>query len=219
MPTGFGNISPPPGHNWFGGTEPSGPFGPDCNGVTWYSNFALGPNDGSYVVGFSGSITGGPPSQSYGPLTSGRGTLTFNPITRNLIFTGANDSPGPGDTMAAFIVNEANFKTCDPELCEKIKTLAIGAPAVYGSTLVLSNDCQYHLLPPIDTIVGPTGEPGSDGPTGPQGLIGPSGPPGAPGTTGPAGPGGPTGSQGNPGPRGLTGPACQCCENCTASMP
>lgn len=63
---------------------------------------------------------------------------------------------------------------------------------------------------------GQPGPPGSTGTTGPPGVTGPTGSSGAIGSQGPPGP---TGPQGPPGPRGLTGPPCQCCENCTSSMP
>lgn len=104
-------------------------------------------------------------------------------------------------------------------LCDALAALPVGAPAEYGASVVLGQDCQFHQLQPIDTIVGPPGPTGSPGATGPQGTQGVPGPQGSPGSAGPPGPGGPTGAQGQPGPRGLTGPACQCCENCTASMP
>ncbi len=88
MPVAMGNLAPPPGFAWFGGTEPNGPFGPDCNGVTWFQNFALptgGGDAGPFVVGYTGAITSSP-STVIGNLTDGRGTLTFNPVDKKLYF-------------------------------------------------------------------------------------------------------------------------------------
>lgn len=216
MPVDTGQINYGGGQS-FGGSSPSPMFGPDCNGRTWGYSFMLNPPGGSgpYVFAWSGSPTAGPPVQVIGPLGTGRGMLGLNPSTNVLTYVSSN---GNGDHHQWFIT-EADFTSCDAALCAKIQALVIGAPAVYGTTLVLSNDCQFHQLQPIDTIQGPQGLQGPPGANGPQGVVGVPGPQGSPGATGPAGPGGPTGSQGQPGPRGLTGPACQCCENCTASMP
>src|SRR5205085_1497897 len=90
MPTTIGNVGVIPGHTWFGGSEPQGPLGPDCNGRTWYANFSLrhsGPNDtGSYVVAWNGGVPAivGTPNIILGPLTTGRGTMFLNPVDNKL---------------------------------------------------------------------------------------------------------------------------------------
>ena len=219
MPSSMGNLGTPPGVNWFGGTQPEGPFGPDCNGVTWFQNFALGNNNttGPYIVGFTGPITG-PPAFSFGPLTDGRGTLTYNPVDKKLYFIGANDSGGPGDTLEVFEVTEADFTSCNAELCAQLQALGVGAPITTPGSMVLGQDCQFHAL----NVTGPAGGDGAQGSEGIPGPVGPQGIPGIPGQAGSIGPQGlqgPTGVPGPQGPRGLTGPACECCENCTSSMP
>jgi hypothetical protein len=137
----------------------------------------------------------------------------------------ATHSPNPGDSGS---LNRATYitlsQTLDPcngaaDICDAISALPTGSDAAFGSTVLLGNDCQFHRLPEVDTIqgpIGPQGPPGANGPPGSQGVPGPVGPAG---TIGPQGPSGPTGQQGPPGPRGLTGPPCECCENCTSSMP
>ena len=201
----------------FGGSSPSPPFGPDCNGITWLYFFVLNgaSGTGSYVYGWPGSPTAGPPSFTLGPLSTGRGMLGLNPVTKVLEYVGGNGNAN----HHLWNITEADFTSCGAELCAQIQQLAIGASAVYGSTLVLSNDCKFHALPPIDTIQGPQGLQGPPGANGLQGVAGVQGPPGVGGDIGPQGIQGPTGQQGSPGPRGLTGPPCECCENCTSSMP
>lgn len=217
MPTNLGNLTPPPGLQFFGGTQPEGPFGPDCNGKYWFQQFMLGDDGGAYVLGYT-SLIGSGPSNVFGPLSDGRGTITYNPVDKKLYFIGANDNAGPGDTMVMYVINEADFTSCDADLCNRLQQLAIGADAVEG-TVLLGNDCKFHRLTGTIGETGPAGAQGNSGANGPQGPRGEPGPIGAAGSIGPQGPGGPTGAQGNPGPRGLTGPACNCCDNCTSSMP
>ena len=199
----------------FGGSSPSGMFGPDCNGIIWgYSFIVNSPSNGAYVFGWSGSPTGGAPTQTLGALSSGRGMLQLNPITKVLEFVGAN---GNGDHHL-WTITEADFTSCNAELCAQLQALAVGSPITAPGTLVLSNDCKFHAL----EISGPAGADGAPGTPGANGEPGPSGVPGPQGDAGSIGPqgvSGPTGSQGPPGPRGLTGPPCECCENCTSSMP
>lgn len=133
-------------------------------------------------------------------------------------------SPNPGDSgslnQLEIIPASFSLSPCAAsDICGALAELPTGSDAVYGSTAVLGNDCQFHILPPIDTIVGPQGPSGPPGQNGPQGPSGVPGPIGQAGSTGPQGPSGPTGPIGPPGPRGLTGPACSCCENCSSSMP
>lgn len=136
----------------------------------------------------------------------------------------ANHSPNPGDSGSLnegrVIILTTKLGPCvAADLCAYFETLEIGSQAVYGTTVVFGNDCKFHQLAPIDTIQGPQG---LQGPPGANGEPGPMGPPGAQGPSGgigAQGPPGPTGNQGPPGPRGLTGPPCECCENCTSSMP
>lgn len=214
MTVNFGGFDP------FGGAEPSGPYGPDCNGKTWIGvqgRHSAGPDDfGYWVFSWTGNVESATPVDEI-LIDSSRGTLTLNPSTNQLVGM-AFDGGGVGSNLTYRPITEANFD-CGQELCSQLAGIPVGAPAEYGSSVVLGQDCQFHMLQPIDTIEGPPGPQGPSGANGPQGTQGVPGPQGSPGSTGPAGPGGPTGSQGQPGPRGLTGPACQCCENCTASMP
>lgn len=129
-----------------------------------------------------------------------------------------NHSPNPGDSgdqnQAVAIVLTTKLAPCaasDP--CAIIAMIPTGPPAVAGSTFILGQDCEFHLLPEV------TGPPGAEGVPGPEGPTGPAGPAGTPGSIGPEGPRGPTGPEGPRGPRGLTGPPCECCEDCTSSMP
>ena len=203
MTTSLGQVNYG-GYESFGGSSPSGPFGPDCSGLTWNYSVMDGPGGfGSYVMSHNGNLTTAP--TFYGPLSTGRGMLTYNPIDKKLYFIGNNEVGSE-----YFEITEADFASCGAELCAQLQALSVGQPAEYGVNYVLGPDCEFHQLPPIDTI---QGEPGPIGPRGEPGLQGQAG------SVGPAGPGGPTGPQGDPGPRGLTGPACQCCENCTASLP
>lgn len=133
-----------------------------------------------------------------------------------------NHSPNPGDSgslnRGTVIILSARLEPCT--ICNQLLAeTQNGAQAEFGVTALLGNDCQFHILPTVDTIQGPQGiqgPPGANGEPGPKGDPGVQGPPGAIGSQGPPGP---TGSQGPPGARGLTGPPCECCENCTSSMP
>jgi hypothetical protein len=133
-------------------------------------------------------------------------------------------SPNPGDPGS---LNRAISVTLDDQLdacaasdiCAALEALPTGSDASYGSTVLLGNDCEFHRLPPIDTIQGPQGPAGPPGTNGVPGPAGVPGPQGTPGGVGPQGNSGPTGQQGPPGPRGLTGPPCDCCDDCTSSMP
>ncbi len=104
------------------------------------------------------------------------------------------------------------------DLCEQLQALGNGLDIDLPGALVLGNDCKFHALNVTGAMgeTGASGSPGADGPPGPRGEPGPIGQSGSIGSQGISGP---TGQQGNPGPRGLTGPPCQCCENCTSSMP
>lgn len=213
MPTSLGQVNYG-GFAAFGGSSPSGPFGPDCNNLIWNYSVLDGPSGfGSYVMSHVGVLTAAP--TFYGPLSPGRGMLTFNPSDNKLYFIGNSD-----ETSELFEIVESDF-SCQGagDICAALQALPIGSTAVMGTTVVLSNDCKFHALPHIDTIQGPQGLEGPPGENGAPGPAGVPGPPGPPGGIGPQGPSGPTGTQGPPGPRGLTGPPCQCCENCTSSMP
>lgn len=199
MPNFNGNFEP------FGGVQPSGPFGPDCNGRTFISVLGCQAGDcdntfGQYVLIYQGGV----PDVGLGPFTDGRGLLTFNPADQ-MLYLASFDSDGgftgqPG--LNQWRIDEADFTSCAPALCEQLEQLPTGPDAVDGQ-LFLGADCQFHRL---NSVTGPAGPPGT------QGLQGP------PGTIGPQGPQGPTGI-GIPGPRGLPGRDCVCCENCTTSMP
>lgn len=154
---------------------------------------------------------------------SGGKASGLQPIVYNdgSVFYAITRSPNPGDPGSAnqleYITAGFSLEPCD--ICAQILAGGMGAQAEFGTTALLGNDCKFHILPNIDTI---QGEQGIQGPPGANGEPGPMGPPGVQGpagSIGSQGPPGPTGSQGPPGPRGLTGPPCQCCENCTSSMP
>lgn len=135
-----------------------------------------------------------------------------------------SQSPNPSDSgslnRVKYIILDLNFGPCVGfNICEALQELPDGENAVFGQTRVLSAECTWRMLSAVDTIVGPpgpAGPPGQNGPTGPMGVPGPKG---DPGSIGPVGPRGPTGALGPPGPRGETGPPCDCCEDCTSSMP
>lgn len=204
----------------FGGVQPAGYFGPDCNGrvfvaVTGCQTGDCGGTFGQYVLIYDG-ITTGCPVTGLGPYTDGRGMLTYNPTDKRLylISSNGNTGPAPGPGMHTWWIDEADFTSCGQEICALLASIPRGEDAIYGTTTVLGSDCMYHTLPGIETIVGPEGPQGPEGVPGAQGPTGPAGIQGAPGTTGPQGVPGPTGPQGPTGPRGLTGPPCTCCENC-----
>jgi len=107
---------------------------------------------------------------------------------------------------------------CTNDLCDQLQALGLGEDINTPGTQVLGLDCKFHALN-ISGPAGADGATGTPGANGPPGPIGPPGIQGQPGSTGSQGISGPTGQQGPPGPRGLTGPPCECCENCTSSMP
>lgn len=188
----------------FGGVQPSGPFGPDCQGRTFLS--VLGCQSGNCDDTFGQYVliyTNGVPDVGLGPFTDGRGLLTFNPADQKLYLASFDSDGGytgqPG--LNQWRIDEADFTSCAPELCAQLAQLPTGAPANNGQ-LLLGADCQFHALA-IEVT---------------QGEQGPPGPQGPPGSIGPQGLQGPTGV-GTPGPRGLPGRDCVCCENCASSMP
>jgi hypothetical protein len=218
VPNSLGTVNTG-GFTNFGGASPSIVLGPDCAGVSWFYSTGLGGGGfGAYVFGWNGDPYSSAPSFVFGPLTNGRGQLDVNPSDNKLYFVGV-DANG-SDQWKAFLISEADF-SCGPggNLCEQLQALETGSDAAFGASYVLGNDCKFHRLPNVDTIVGPQGLQGPPGENGTPGPRGEPGPPGQPGSIGPQGNSGPTGAQGPPGPRGLTGPACQCCENCTSSQP
>ena len=208
MPTSLGQPNTG-GFASFGGSSPSIPFGPDCGGNTFLYAVLDGPGGfGSYVMQYSGAITGAP--TLLGPLTPGRGNLNFNPVDKKLYFVGTDD-----EALEAFEVDEADFASCNAALCAELQALEIGIPITAAGAMVLGNDCKYHALQ-VTGEDGPAGAEGAPGPPGPQGIPGIAG---VAGSIGPQWLQGPTGVPGPNGPRGLTGPACECCENCTGHMP
>lgn len=221
MSTFIGTANLGPGFSQISNDPPSIPYGPDCNGKIWMYVMRTegGGISGSYVFNWTGSITSLPNSH-IGPLTGGAATLSINPLDNRMYLCGNN---GAGE-YDCFLIDEADFYSCastpSSNLCDQLQALDLGADASYGSTYVLSNDCKFHKLPTIPSGgnggIGPEGPPGENGE---QGPIGPQGPAGGKGDIGPQGLPGPIGPQGIPGPRGLTGPPCECCENCTSSMP
>lgn len=217
-----GNFDP------FGGAEPSGPFGPDCNGRTFMSALGCQSGDcdntfGQYVFLWDngGAGVSGCPTLGFGPFTAGRGMLTFNPADKRLYLAAFDDADGPTgqEGLNRWLIDEFDILSCglDINLCAILSSLPVGPDASQDS-LLLGNDCAFHRLA-IETIVGPEGPTGPQGPDGVQGPRGETGPRGEPGTIGSQGPQGPTGPQGEPGPRGLTGPPCECCQNCTSYLP
>lgn len=221
----IGNVNFGGNFDSFGGASPGGPFGPDCNNNSFlYAVGEMNPGPGgvfgTYIFVYSGTIAGGnPPSSIIGPLGSARGMMFFNPSDQRLYISAYNGDAGMGPIgLNTYLVDEADFSSCAPELCAQLSALPITSDIVYGTSIVLGNDCTFHRLPSIDTVVGPEGPAGPIGPPGSQGPTGPAGPQGSPGTTGSQGVGGPTGPSGPPGPRGLTGPPCECC-NCVNSDP
>lgn len=211
--------------DFFGGASPGGPYGPDCSGRMFvYATGQLNPPDGvfgSYVFIYDNGDPNTPPTTILGPFGTARATLFINPADGHLYISTWNgpDGPPPGAGLLTYRLDEYD-NSCNVALCAQLQQIAQGADAVFGDSIVLGNDCLFHRLPNVDTVVGPPGPPGAVGPAGNNGATGPAGPQGAPGTTGPQGNSGPTGQQGPPGPRGLTGPPCDCCsDDCVSSMP
>jgi hypothetical protein len=136
----------------------------------------------------------------------------------------ATHSPIPGQSgsfnQLSVITLTTNVGSCvASDLCEFFESRPVIGSGEFGVTALFGNDCNFYTLPNVDTIQGPPGPAGPPGQNGPPGPRGEPGPQGTPGQIGPQGPSGPTGEHGPPGPRGLTGPPCECCENCTSSMP
>lgn len=216
MPVNLGTINT--GSIYSNITQVSALTPPDCSGTQWgmIVGQITGPGDfGSYVLGWIGDPFSTIPDFNFGPLTDGpTGQLFLDTLRHTLYFSGSTTT----NDWKEFEITEADFLSCY-SICNELATLPSGSSVVYGSTVVLGSDCQFHQLPSIETIQGPRGSTGASGANGLQGIPGPPGPQGSPGGIGPTGLQGPTGNQGPPGPRGLTGPPCQCCENCTSSMP
>lgn len=189
----------------FGGADTAGPFGPDCNGqffiIMQGRHPGSNPDDfGLWALGWAGDPNAGAPTSEQRIATNrGGAAVGTDNILRAFGFNGG----GVGAPSVLVNVAAADFASCSTtsagSLCTQLAALPIGSDAIMGATLVLGLDCEFHQLPVI--AAGPQGPVGAAGSIGPQGLQGPMG------------------NVGPQGPRGLTGPACECCENCTSSMP